>query len=148
VEKAGRISGADAFVSRLPSGYDTVVSDTGRGTGVQLSAGERQFLALGRALVGDPAVLLFDEATAAVDGATEAAFKRALRIQLEERRGVVITIAHRISTAMAADRIIVMEDGRIVEDGPTEQLLRSGGRFAALWELASAGWDWRDKRAV
>ena len=143
VEKAGRISGADSFVSKLPDRYDTMISDTGRGTGVQLSAGERQLLALGRALIGDPAVLLFDEATAAVDGATEAAFKHALRIHLEERRGTVVTIAHRISTAMAADRIIVMEDGRVEEEGTPGQLLERGGRFAALWELANAGWDWR-----
>ena len=146
VEKAGRISGADTFIMRLASGYDTVISDAGRGQGLQLSAGEKQLLALTRALVGDPSVLLLDEATAAVDGATEAAFKRALRIQLEERQGVVITIAHRISTAMEANRIVVMEDGRIVEEGTPEDLIRNGGSFAALWVLENAGWDWREKQ--
>ena len=146
VEKAGRISGADAFVTKLASGYDTVISDAGRGQGLQLSAGEKQLLALTRALVGDPSVLLLDEATAAVDGASEAAFKRALRIQLEERRGVVITIAHRISTAVEANRIVVMEDGKIVEEGTPETLIHNGGPFAALWVLENAGWDWREKQ--
>ena len=146
VEKAGRISGADAFIARLASGYDTVISDAGRGQGLQLSAGEKQLLALTRALGGDPSVLLLDEATAAVDAATEAAFKRALRIQLEERQGVVITIAHRISTAMEANHIIVMEDGRIVEEGAPEELTRNDGPFAALWVLENAGWDWREKQ--
>jgi len=146
VEKAGRISGADTFIRKLASGYDTAIGDVGRGQGVQLSAGEKQLLALARALVGDPSVLLLDEATAAVDGATEMAFKRALRIQLEERGGVVITIAHRISTAMEANRIVVLEDGRIVEEGAPEELIRSNGPFAALWVLENAGWDWRERQ--
>ena len=143
VEKAGRISGADDFVAALPGGYDAIISDAGRGRGIQVSAGQKQLLALARALVGDPAVLLLDEATAAVDGATEAAFKRALRTQIEERRGAVITIAHRLSTAMEADRIVVMEGGRIVEEGAPKELVARGGRFAALWELETAGWQWR-----
>jgi len=145
VEKAARISGAESFVTVLPAGYDTIIGDAGQGKGTQVSAGQRQLLALARALVGDPAILLLDEATAAVDGATEAAFKRALRTQLEERQGAVITIAHRLSTAMEADRIVVMEGGRIVEAGRPDELLRSGGRFASLWELENAGWQWREQ---
>jgi|APSaa5957512622_1039677.scaffolds.fasta_scaffold11028_2 ATP-binding cassette, subfamily B, multidrug efflux pump len=146
VEKAGHISGADTFIEKFSSGYDTTISDAGRGQGLQLSAGEKQLLALTRALVGDPSVLLLDEATAAVDSATEAAFKRALRIQLEERQGVVITIAHRISTAMEANCIVVLEDGRIVEEGAPDDLIQNGGPFAALWVLENAGWDWREKQ--
>jgi ATP-binding cassette subfamily B protein len=145
VEKAARISGAESFVTVLPAGYDTTISDVGRGKGAQFSAGQTQLLALARALVGDPAVLLLDEATAAVDSATEAAFKRALRTQIEERQGAVITIAHRLSTAMEADYIAVMEGGRIVEYGRPSDLLRSGGNFASLCELENAGWQWREQ---
>lgn len=148
VEKACRISGADRFITRLPDGYETLISDTSGGKGIRLSAGERQILTLSRALIGDPAILLFDEATAAVDGVTEAAFKQALRIQLEERHGVVITIAHRISTAMAANRIIVIDEGKIVEEGTPDFLLKNDGQFAALWALATAGWDWCEKKEI
>ena len=145
VEKAARISGAESFVTALPAGYDTIISDAGQGKGTQVSDGQRQLLALARALVGDPAVLLLDEATAAVDGVTEAAFKRALRTQIDERQGAVITIAHRLSTAMEADYIVVMEGGRIVEAGRPDELLRNGGHFASLWELENAGWEWREQ---
>ncbi len=144
VERAGRVSGADAFIIRFPLGYDTIISDAGRGQGFQLSAGEKQLLALTRALINDPSVLLLDEATASVDGITEAAFKRALNIQIEDRLGAVITIAHRISTAMEADRIAVMEDGKIVEEGSPNELVQNGGSFAALWVLENAGWDWHE----
>jgi ATP-binding cassette subfamily B protein len=147
IERAGRVSGAESFVAALPDGYDTIISDAGQGRGVQISAGQRQLLALARALVADPAVLLLDEATAAVDGATEAAFKRALREQIEERQGAVITIAHRLSTAVEADRIIVMEGGRIVEEGRPAELLNRGGPFASLWELESAGWEWDERKS-
>ena len=99
-------------------------------------------MALARALVSEPAILILDEATAAVDSATESAFRRALRLQLKERHGAVIMIAHRLSTAMEADRIIVMEGGRIVEEGSPSDLLRGGGHFANLWELENAGWSW------
>lgn len=143
VEGAARITGAEAFIEALPEGYDTFISDTGRGRGSQLSAGQRQLLALTRALVGGPVVLLLDEATAAVDSATEAAFKGALRIHLERRDGAVITIAHRLSTAMEADCIVVLEDGRILEQGSPEVLIAAGGHLAGLWELENAGWEWR-----
>ena len=146
LEEAAQISGAHTVIERLPSGYDTVISGAGRGQGLQLSAGEMQLLSLTRALVDEPSVLLLDEATAAVDAATESAFRRALRVHLDERRGVVIAIAHRISTAMEADRILVMEEGTIVEEGAPEDLIRHGGPFAALRELERAGWEWRERQ--
>ena len=120
-----------------------VISDVGGGTGTQLSVGQQQLLALARALVGDPIVLLLDEATAAVDGATESAFRQALGSHLHDRQGAVITIAHRLSTAMEADHIIVMESGRIVEAGPPKDLVGREGPFAGLWQLENAGWEWR-----
>jgi ATP-binding cassette subfamily B protein len=143
VAEAARIAGAESFIGALAAGYDTLISDAGRGKGVQLSGGQRQLLALARALVGSPTVLLLDEATAAVDSATEAALKQALRYQLTERQGAVVTIAHRLSTALEADYIVVLENGRIVEEGAPAELLQRGGQLASLWQLETAGWQWR-----
>jgi ABC-type multidrug transport system fused ATPase/permease subunit len=143
VYEACRIAGADAFIRALPQGYHTGLSGGGGGTGTHLSAGQQQLLALARALVNDPAVLLFDEATAAIDGASDAAFRAALRVSVLPRGCGVLTVAHRLSTALEADRIIVLENGSIVEEGRPAGLVASGGRFAALLELEAAGWDWR-----
>jgi ATP-binding cassette subfamily B protein len=143
VQRAAAISGADAFIQALPQGYDTLL-----GSGLQLSAGQRQLLALTRALVWDPAVLLLDEATAAIDSASEAAFRAALRAAVLDCGRAVLTVAHRLATAQEADRVLVLEAGQIVEEGPPEKLIRRGGRFAALLELEAAGWDWQaDGRA-
>jgi ATP-binding cassette subfamily B protein len=138
VQRAAAITGADAFIQALPQGYDTLL-----GSGLQLSAGQRQLLALTRALVWDPAVLLLDEATAAVDSASEAAFRAALRAAVIGCGRTVLTVAHRLATAQEADRVVVLEAGQIVEEGPPEELIRRGGRFAALLELESAGWNWQ-----
>ena len=144
VERAARIAGADGFIRALPDGYDTELAGAGRGDGVQLSAGQRQLLALARALVADPVLLLLDEATAAVDGASDAAFRAALRTVTGERGRAALTVAHRLSTAREADVVVVLEDGRVVEVGPPPELERRGGRFAALAELEAAGWSWED----
>lgn len=146
VERAAKMATVDRFVSVLPQGYDTMLSGAGRGEGVQLSEGQQQLLSLARALVWDPAVLLLDEATAAVDNASEAEFQAALCAAMQddaERGRAVVTVAHRLSTAREADRVIVLEKGRIVEEGSPEELIRRGGKFAALVELEAAGWDWR-----
>lgn len=147
VERAAQMTGVDRFVAALSQGYDTLLSGVGRGKGVQLSEGQQQLLSLARALVWDPAVLLLDEATAAVDNASEAEFRAALRAAIrgdDGRQRAAITVAHRLSTAREADRVIVLDDGRIVEQGGPDDLIRRGGRFAALVELEEAGWDWRD----
>jgi ATP-binding cassette subfamily B multidrug efflux pump len=138
VQRAAAIAGADAFIQALPQGYDTLL-----GSGIQLSAGQRQLLALTRALVRDPAVLLLDEATAAVDSASEATFQSALRAVVIGNNRAVLTVAHRLATAQEADCVLVMEAGQIVEVGPPEELIRRGGRFAALLELEAAGWNWQ-----
>jgi ATP-binding cassette, subfamily B, multidrug efflux pump len=140
---AARIAGADAFIRALPQGYQTLLSSAGGGTGTQLSAGQQQLLALARALVHEPTVLLLDEATAAIDSASESAFRRALRESVLSRGCTVLTVAHRLSTAVEADRVIVLERGSIAEEGPPGELAHRPGRFAALLELEAAGWDWR-----
>ena len=138
VQRAAAIAGADAFIQALPQGYDTLL-----GSGVQLSAGQRQLLALTRALVWDPAVLVLDEATAAIDSASEAALRSALRTVVLDSGRTVLTVAHRLATAQEADQVLVLEAGQIVEAGAPEELIRRGGRFAALLELEAAGWDWQ-----
>jgi len=143
VVEAAAIAGADSFIRRLPRGYRTMLSGSGGGTGAHLSAGQEQLLALARALVHRPAVLLLDEATAAVDNASDAAFRAALRDRVLPRGCAVVTVAHRLTTALEADRVIVLDRGRIVEEGVPAALVASQGRFAALLELEAAGWEWR-----
>ena len=143
VFEAARIAGADAFVRALPMGYQTLLSSSSGSEGTQLSAGQQQLLALARALVHKPAVLLLDEATAAIDGVSDAAFRAALRRSVLPAGCAVLTVAHRLSTAVEADRVIVLEKGSIVEEGAPSELAGRAGRFAALLELEAAGWDWR-----
>ena len=143
VVAAARISGADAFIRTLPQGYETLLRGSGHGSGVPLSAGQEQLLALTRALVWQPSVLLFDEATSAMDGASEAALREALRLNVLSSGTAVLTVAHRLATACESDRVLVIDHGRIVEEGAPADLVVKGGRFAALLELEAAGWDWR-----
>jgi ATP-binding cassette subfamily B protein len=145
VFEAARLAGADAFIRALPHGYQTRLG--GGGTGAELSAGQQQFLALARALVHKPAVLLLDEATAAIDNASDAAFRAALRESVLTGGCAVLTVAHRLSTAVDADRVVVLDRGDIVEEGSPSELARRAGRFAALLELEAAGWDWRSASA-
>ncbi|HMA37035.1 MAG TPA: ABC transporter ATP-binding protein [Chloroflexia bacterium] len=143
VERAAQIAGAAAFIQALPQGYETPLGGLGPSGGGQLSAGQRQLLALARALVWDPGVLLLDEATAAIDSVSEAAFWAALQEDVRAHGRAVLTVAHRLATARAAARVLVLEAGCLVEAGAPDTLVRQGGRFAALVELESAGWDWR-----
>jgi ATP-binding cassette subfamily B protein len=146
VLRAAQMTGIDDFISALPDGYDSRLSGTGRGQGIQLSEGQQQLLSLARALVWDPVLLLLDEATAAVDNISESEFRAALRIALQGdggRQRAVITVAHRLSTAREADRVLVLEAGRLIEEGPPAELLRAQTKFAALVELEAAGWDWQ-----
>jgi ATP-binding cassette subfamily B protein len=130
VEEAARAVGADDFIDALPDGYDTTVTERGR----SLSAGQRQLIALARALLVDPAILILDEATANLDLATEARVNRAMGVVAEGRTTVLI--AHRLPTAHQASRILVVDDGQVVEDGaPDELLTRSDGAYADLWRI-------------
>ena len=147
-QSAAAIAGADLFITALPGGYHTLLSDAGRGGGVQLSAGQRQLLALARALTARPAVLLLDEATATIDSASDAAFRAALHEHLLPSGTAVLTIAHRLATARDADRVLVMADGRIIEEGTPAELLAADTLFAALSALEDAGWDWQHDPAA
>ena len=127
VEAAAREVGAIEMIARLPGGFRHEVAERGR----NLAAGQRQLIALARAYLVDPAVLLLDEATAALDLASEAAVNSATERLTAKRTTLVV--AHRLTTASRADRIVVMESGRIAEAGRHEELLERGGSYAALW---------------
>jgi ATP-binding cassette subfamily B protein len=127
VERAARAVGAHDFIASLPDGYHTVVTEQGR----SLSAGQRQLLCLARAHLVDPAIMLLDEATSNLDLATEAQVQRAM--SLVARGRTTLLIAHRLQTARAAQRILVVEGGRIVEDGSHHELLSNRGRYHELW---------------
>ena len=126
---AARTAEADDFIRRLPDGYDTVVGERGQ----KLSGGQRQRLSIARAVLADPPILILDEATSAVDNETEAALQRSLARVAEGRTTVVI--AHRLSTIRHADRIDVLENGRVVEAGTHDDLLSQGGLYASLWTI-------------
>ena len=128
IEAAARAVGAHEMIARLPAGYYHEVTERGR----NLSAGQRQLLALARAQLVDPDILLLDEATAALDLASEAAVNRATE-QLTARRTTIV-VAHRLTTAASADRIVVMDGGRIAEIGSHDELVTAGGVYAGLWE--------------
>lgn len=133
IKKAARLAHAAEFIERLPQKYETLVGERG----VKLSGGERQRVALARAILADAPVLLLDEATAALDSQSERLIQAALDTLLPGRTS--ITIAHRLSTVRAADRIVVLDRGRIVEDGTHAQLLRLGGVYAQLYRLQAGG---------
>ncbi|MFI8242044.1 ABC transporter ATP-binding protein [Streptomyces sp. NPDC085866] len=135
IERAAKAIGAHEFISALPDGYDTDV----RKRGGRISAGQRQLVSFARALLADPAVLILDEATSSLDIPGERAVQRAMSTVLRGRTAVVI--AHRLSTVEIADRVLVMEHGRIVEDGHPDELIAGTGRFADLHRA------WRDSLA-
>ncbi|AZM55637.1 ABC transporter [Streptomyces sp. WAC 01529] len=126
IEHAAKAIGAHDFIASLPDGYDTDV----RKRGGRISAGQRQLVAFARALLADPAVLILDEATSSLDIPGERAVQRAMHTVLRGRTAVVI--AHRLSTVEIADRVLVMEHGRVVEDGAPAQLIAGTGSFAEL----------------
>jgi ATP-binding cassette, subfamily B, bacterial len=132
VERAARLAGADDFVRRLPDGYDTLLGERG----YSLSGGQRQRLAIARAIVADPAVLVLDDATSAVDATKEHEIRSALAEVMEGRTTLVI--AHRAATIALADRVAVLEGGRIVETGTHTELLGRSARYRSLLALEAA----------
>lgn len=131
VKAAAKAVGADAFIERLRDGYE---SHLGRG-GITLSAGQRQLVSFARVFLANPRVLILDEATASLDIPSERAVQAALHTVLAGRTALVI--AHRLSTVLGADRVLVIHEGSVVEDGSPQQLIASGGRFAAMY----TSWD-------
>jgi ATP-binding cassette subfamily B protein len=129
LERAARLAEAQEFICALPRGYDTVVGERGQ----KLSGGQRQRLSIARAILKDPPLLVLDEATSSVDNETEAAIQRSL--ELVGRGRTVVVIAHRLSTVRHADRIHVLEKGRVVESGTHDDLLAERGLYAALWRI-------------
>ena len=131
IVEAAKVIGAHDFITALPNGYETAVEKRGS----RLSAGQRQLVAFARAFLADPAVLILDEATSSLDIPSERLIQRALRTILDDRTAIVI--AHRLSTVETADRVLVLEHGRIIEDGAPSQLITDGGKYAGLhqaWE--------------
>ena len=135
IERAARVVGAHEFISQLAAGYDSMLEEQGR----NLSLGQRQLLSFARALVADAKILILDEATANIDSHTERQIQEALKRLLEGRTGIVI--AHRLATVRGADRIIVLQHGRVVETGPHNALVAQGGLYARLYALNYASFD-------
>jgi ATP-binding cassette subfamily B protein len=133
VIEAARSAFCDGFIRELPEGYETLVGERG----VMLSGGQRQRLGIARAFLKDAPILILDEATSALDTQSEGEIQAALNLLVHNR--TVVAVAHRLSTLASFDRILVLRDGRIVEDGPPHELRRRGGEFAALWRMQAEG---------
>jgi ATP-binding cassette subfamily B protein len=135
VEEAARAAQIHDFIASLPKGYDTPVGERG----LKLSGGEKQRVGIARTLLKDPPILLLDEATSALDTQTEGEIQDALARAAKGR--TVIMIAHRLSTVAGADRIAVLDHGRVIEEGTHQDLLARQGRYAALWQRQVSGMD-------
>ncbi len=128
IRTAARQANALEFIKGLPDGFDTLVGERG----VKLSGGQRQRIVIARAMLADAAILVLDEATSALDSESEALVQQALARLIEGRTTIVV--AHRLSTVASLDRIVVLKDGKIVEDGPHDQLVKQGGEYSSLWD--------------
>jgi ATP-binding cassette subfamily B protein len=135
VEAAARAAKIHDFIASLPDGYDTTVGERG----LKLSGGEKQRVGIARTLLKNPPILLLDEATSALDSETEASIQTELQAMGQGR--TVVSIAHRLSTIVDADEIIVLQDGKVAERGTHADLLRRGGRYAALWQRQQSDQD-------
>ena len=132
VYEAARAARVDEFASRLPDGYDTVVGEGGE----LLSGGQRRRIAIARALLRDASIMLLDEPTSSLDGASEAEVLDVLRSVSSDR--AVVMVSHRLDLARTADRILVLDSGRIVQQGTHEELLAAGGHYSDLWKLQNS----------
>ena len=137
VEAAARAANVHGFVERLPHGYETRVGEIGGA----LSGGERQRISIARAILKDAPIVLLDEPTAALDAESEVAVQQAIDALVADR--TVVVIAHRLSTVVGADQILVLADGRIAERGRHADLLAGGGRYARMWEAQTRARNWR-----
>ena len=133
MKRAAATARADTFIERLPEGYDTVLAESGS----NLSEGQRQLLAIARAVLADPKILILDEATSSVDTRTEMHIQSAMAELMKNRTSLII--AHRLSTIRNADVIVVLSHGEIVETGNHDELLAKGGEYSKLYESQFAG---------
>lgn len=134
IREAARQANALEFIERLPQGFETVTGERG----VKLSGGQRQRIAIARALLADCPVLVLDEATSALDSESELLVQDALATLMSGRTSIVV--AHRLSTVASLDRIVVLKDGKVVEDGPHSQLIEAGGEYAYLWSCQTGAY--------
>jgi ATP-binding cassette subfamily B protein len=132
IVQAARAARIHDFIVSLPEGYETQVGERG----LKLSGGEKQRVAIARTILKNPPILIFDEATSALDTRTERAIQQELELIARDRSTLII--AHRLSTIVNADQIIVLEKGRIVEQGTHDSLLRADGRYAQMWRMQQA----------
>ncbi|XVN42428.1 MAG: ATP-binding cassette domain-containing protein [Candidatus Rickettsia vulgarisii] len=131
IENAAKAANIHKFIETLPEKYNTIVGERG----VKLSDGQRQRIAIARAMLKNAPILILDEATSSLDSHTEQEIQKSIHTILETNNATVIAVAHRLSTIKNLDRIVVMEDGKIVEDGSFAELLAiSNGKFKELWE--------------
>jgi ATP-binding cassette subfamily B protein len=133
IEEAAIAAHAAEFIESLPEGYNTMVGERG----IKLSGGQRQRIAIARAIVKRAPILILDEATSALDSQSEALIQQALRTLMSHT--TAIAIAHRLSTVHQMDRLVVIEQGRVIEEGTHAELVRSQGMYAALWARQSGG---------
>ena len=133
IKAVARAAHAHEFIAEFPDGYETIVGERG----VKLSGGQRQRIAIARVILKDAPILVLDEATSALDSEVEAAIQSSLDTLMAGK--TVIAIAHRLSTIARMDRLVVLDRGRIVEQGTHAELLRSGGHYSELWRRQSGG---------
>jgi len=126
---AAKLVGAHEFIERLPDGYNTKIGERGAG----LSVGQKQLISFARALLRNPAILILDEATSSIDPYTDLLIRKAMKLLLKDRTSIII--AHRLSTVRDADRILVIDNGRIVEEGSHKELIKKGGLYSHLYEM-------------
>ena len=134
---AAKSAACHDFITALPDGYNTMVGEGGS----TLSGGEKQRISIARAILSDAPIVFLDEATASLDPENEVLIQRAIDVLVQNK--TVLVIAHRLQSVMNADEIIVLDDGRIIEEGTHSDLLRKGGRYAALWENQQKAGNWK-----
>jgi ATP-binding cassette subfamily B protein len=135
IENAAKKAHIHEFISTLPNGYETLVGERG----IKLSGGQRQRIAIARAILKDAPILILDEATSSLDSHTENQIQESLNLLIDDKSKTVIAVAHRLSTLKHMDRIIVLDKGKIIEDGTHEELLRTQGYYQNMWNMQAGG---------
>ena len=133
IEEVAKKAQAHEFIMKLEDGYDTMVGERG----IKLSGGQKQRVAIARAMLKDAPILVLDEATSALDSESEVEIQKALHVLMEGK--TVIAVAHRLSTLREMDRILVLETGKVIEDGTHDELTKNGGTYQRLWEHQAGG---------